>query len=151
MPTTVLHSNDISIQKATLKRWVKVAHVSNNYSNLSFVKKLINIFSSLQILFQQRDYSSASQICNGITDISISRLKYLKNVLKNIILPKPSDLLIYLNFNQSLSAKWQEKLSVICEAFDPRDGSQNYRSLNKDPPCIPFIGKYFLQVAFDVF
>ena len=91
--------------------------------------------SRAQKLFQLRDYNSAIQITNGITEISVMRLKHLKEVSSNLC-----DVYVITDSLQSLSVKWIERFGKIREAFDPTSSFQNYRNLPKDPPCIPFVG-----------
>lgn len=63
MPTTILHPDDPTVQKAILKKWIVIA----------------------EKLFQLRDYNSTIQIINGITEISIMRLEHLKGVRENFL------------------------------------------------------------------
>ena len=58
VPTSILESDDIEVQKTTLKKWIVIA----------------------EKLFQLRDYNSTIQIINGIAEVSIMRLEHLKGV-----------------------------------------------------------------------
>ena len=73
---------------------------------------------------------------NGISEISVTRLKHLREVSFGPIGKKR-----LLILGKALSAKWIDRFERIRSAFEAEGSFKNYRRLSKVAPCIPFLGK----------
>ena len=76
-------------------------------------------YDILQRLHELRNYSGVVQILSGLNDISIQRLKGLKDVLPT---------------------KYAERFMRLDATFSTEGNYKQYRQLPFDPPFLPFMG-----------